>query len=78
MASLQLVIIVLSFCLYQATVLPNLNGNILLSRSQSPYDAPGDLVIPYGSTVTIESGTTLRFNRGAQLIVRGTLRAQVR
>lgn len=78
MALLQLVIIVLSLpWLSQATLLPNLAGDILLTRLESPYDASGDMVIPYGSTVTIESGTTLRFPRGAQLVVRGTLLAKV-
>lgn len=78
MASLQLVIILLSSCLCRATILPNLAGDILLTRLESPYDAPGDMLIPYGSTVTIESGATLRFPRGAQLTVRGTLLAKVR
>jgi hypothetical protein len=77
MASLQLVIILFSSWLCQGTILPNLAGDILLTRLGSPYDAPGDMVIPYGSTVTIESGTILRFSRGAQLIVRGTLLAKV-
>ena len=78
MASLQLVIIVLSLAwLSQATLLPNLAGDVLLTRLESPYDAPGDMVVPYGSTVTIESGTILRFPRGAQLVVRGTLLAKV-
>lgn len=78
MASLQLVIILFSSWFCQATILPNLAGDILLTRLESPYDASGDMVIPYGSTVTVESGTTLRFPRGAQLIVRGTLLAKVR
>lgn len=78
MASLQLVIIVLSSAwLSQSTLLPNLAGDVLLTRLESPYDAPGDMLVPYGSTVTIESGTTLRFPRGAQLVVRGTLLAKV-
>jgi hypothetical protein len=77
MASLQLVVILISSWLCQATILPNLVGDIFLTRLESPYDAPGDIVIPYGSTVTIESGTALRFPRGAQLIVRGTLLAKV-
>ena len=77
MALLQLVIILCFSSLSQTTILPNLGGNILLTRLESPYDASGDTVIPYGSTVTIESGTTLRFPRGAQLIVRGTLLAKV-
>ena len=77
MASLQLVIILLPYWLCQATILPNLAGNILLTRLESPYDAPGDAIIPYGSTVTIESGTTLRFPRRSQLIIRGTLLAKV-
>lgn len=78
MASLQLVIILCSSWLCQTTLLPNLAGDILLTRLESPYDATGDMVIPYGSTVTIESGTTLRFPRGAQLTVRGTLFAKVK
>jgi hypothetical protein len=78
MASLHLVIIILPYWLCQATILSNLAGNILLTRFESPYDAPGDTIIPYGSTVTIESGTTLRFPRGAQLVVRGTLLAKVK
>jgi hypothetical protein len=77
MASLQLVIILFLSWLCQARIIPNLGGNILLTRLESPYDASGDIVIPYGSTLTIESGTTLRFPRGAQLIVRGTLLAKV-
>jgi hypothetical protein len=77
MASLQLVIILFSSWFCQATILPNLAGDVLLTSLESPYDAPGDMVIPYGSTVTIESGTTLRFPRGAQLTVRGTLLAKV-
>jgi len=77
MASLQLVIILFSSWLCQGTILPNLVGDILLPRLESPYDAMGDMVIPYGSTVTIESGTTLRFPRGAQLIVHGRLLARV-
>jgi hypothetical protein len=77
MASLHLGIIFLSFCFCQTTILPNLAGDILLTRLESPYDATGDAIIPYGSTVTIESGTTLRFPRGAQLTVRGTLLAKV-
>ncbi|CAF4612289.1 unnamed protein product, partial [Rotaria magnacalcarata] len=44
---------------------------------ESPYDASGDTVIPYDSTVTIESGTILRFPRGSQLTVRGRLIAKV-
>jgi hypothetical protein len=78
MASLHLVIILLPYWLCQATILPNLSGDILLNRLESPYDASGDAIIPFGSTVTIESGTTLRFPRGAQLVVRGTLLARVR
>jgi hypothetical protein len=77
MASLHLVTILISSWLCQATILPNLVGDIFLTRLESPYDAPGDIIIPYGSTVTIESGTTLRFPRSAQLIVRGTLLAKV-
>ena len=79
MASLQLVLITIQFSIWlcQATLLPNLAGDILLTRLGSPYDAPGDMLIPYGSTVTIESGTILRFPRGAQLTVRGTLLAKV-
>ena len=46
MASLQLVIIVFSSYLSQATILPNLAGDILLTRLESPYDAPGDMVYP--------------------------------
>ncbi|UJR14923.1 hypothetical protein I4U23_001905 [Adineta vaga] len=76
MASLHLVIILFSLALYQTTILPNLVGDILLTRLESPYDSTGDAVIPFGSTVTIESGTTLRFSRGSQLIVRGTLLAK--
>ena len=78
MASSYLVLILLPCWLCRATLLPNLAGNVLLRRLESPYDAPGDILIPYGSTVTVESGTTLRFPRGAQLIVRGTLLAKVR
>lgn len=80
MALLQLVLVIIiqvSIWLCQATLLPNLAGDVLLTRLESPYDAPGDMLIPYGSTVTIESGTTLRFPRGAQLTVRGTLLAKV-
>ncbi|CAF0748650.1 unnamed protein product, partial [Didymodactylos carnosus] len=43
---------------------------------QSPYNAVGDTIIPFGATVLIENGTVIRFPRGAQLIVRGTLIAQ--
>ena len=77
MASLHLVTILLSFWFCQTTILPNLVGDVLLSRLESPYDASGDTIIPYGSTVVIESGTTLRFPRGAQLIVHGRLLAKV-
>lgn len=77
MASLQLVIILYLSCLYQATKLPNLAGDVLLTRLESPYDAVGDTLIPHDSTVTIESGTVLRFPRGAQLTVRGRLIAKV-
>ncbi|CAF0964952.1 unnamed protein product [Adineta ricciae] len=76
MASLHLVIIFCSFALFQTTILPNLVGDVLLTRLESPYDAPGDAIIPFGSTVTVESGTTVRFPRGSQLIVRGTLLAK--
>ncbi|CAF0871361.1 unnamed protein product, partial [Adineta ricciae] len=76
MASLHLVIIFCSFALFQTSILPNLVGDVLLTRLESPYDAPGDAVIPFGSTVTVESGTTVRFPRGSQLIVRGTLLAK--
>ncbi|CAF5130243.1 unnamed protein product, partial [Rotaria magnacalcarata] len=54
-----------------ATKLPKLVGDTILTRLESPYDASGDTVIPYDSTVTIESGTILRFPRGSQLTVRG-------
>lgn len=77
MASLQLVIILLISCLSEATILPKLTGDILLTRLESPYDAPGDAIIPFGSTLTIESGTTLRFPRGSQLTVHGRLIARV-
>jgi hypothetical protein len=68
-------LVALPFC--HATPLPSLTGDVLLTRAESPYDAPGDAMIPFGSKVTIESGTTLRFPRGAQLLVRGTLVAKV-
>ena len=77
MASLYIALILVPYWLCQATLLPNLAGDILLTRLESPYDAAGDMLIPFGSTVTIESGTTLRFPRGAQLTVRGTLLARV-
>jgi hypothetical protein len=77
MASLYFVLILVPYWLCQATLLPNLAGDILLTRLESPYDASGDMLIPFGSTVTIESGTVLRFPRGAQLTVRGTLLAKV-
>lgn len=78
MASLHLLLLLITCSwLCQSTLLPNLVGDILLTRLESPYDATGDTIIPYGSTVTIESGTTLRFPRGSQLIVRGTLLAKV-
>ncbi|CAF2579834.1 unnamed protein product [Rotaria sp. Silwood2] len=73
---MYLVIILSLFCYCQSTKLPNLVGNILLTRLESPYDASGDTIIPYDSTVTIESGTILRFPRGAQLIVRGRFLAK--
>ncbi|CAM4799581.1 unnamed protein product [Rotaria magnacalcarata] len=76
MASLQLVIILYLSCLCQATKLPKLVGDTILTRLESPYDASGDTVIPYDSTVTIESGTILRFPRGSQLTVRGRLIAK--
>lgn len=62
--------------LSQSTLLPSLQGDVLLTRLESPYDASGDVLIPYGSKVTIESGTILRFARGAQLTVQGTLLAR--
>lgn len=77
MASLYFGLILVPYWLCQATLLPNLAGDILLTRLESPYDAAGDMLVPFGSTVTIESGTVLRFPRGAQLTVRGTLLAKV-
>jgi hypothetical protein len=77
MASLYFVIVLIPYWLCQTTILPELRGDVLLTRFESPYDASGDMLIPDGSIVTIESGTQVRFPRGAQLTVRGTLLAKV-
>lgn len=51
----------------------NLAGDLTLEAEAGPHRVSGQLVVPVGMTLTIEPGTSLYFEKGAGLLVRGTL-----
>ncbi len=53
-----------------------LSGNTFLTSEDSPYVITGDILIPSGSTVSIEPGTVLRFNEDISMICQGNLYAE--
>lgn len=46
------------------------------TESESPYHVTGELRVPEGTTLTIESGVTISFDPGVAMVVRGTLEAR--
>ena len=50
-----------------------LSGFTLLTSENSPYVISGDILIPSGSTVSIEPGVMLRFDEGCSMICQGNL-----
>ncbi len=50
-----------------------LSGHTFLTSENSPYVINGDILIPSGSTVSIEPGTVLRFNEDCSMICQGNL-----
>jgi hypothetical protein len=55
-----------------------INGLVTLKAEWSPYVVREDLIINRNSKLVIEPGVELRFDKGKQLIVHGTLEAKVR
>ncbi len=53
-----------------------LSQDVVWSAAQGPYHISGDLVIPVGVTLTIEAGTSVFFDSGAQITIQGCLQAQ--
>ncbi|MCD4774426.1 MAG: CotH kinase family protein [Candidatus Aegiribacteria sp.] len=53
-----------------------LSGQTFLTSANSPYIINGDILIPSGSTVSIEQGTVLRFNEDCSVICQGNLYAE--
>lgn len=58
-----------SFTLLDAQI----NNHLVLNATKSPYLATEDVVVSQKTRLTIEPGTEIRFARGRQLIVHGTL-----
>jgi len=53
-----------------------LAGNRTLTAAGSPYAVTDDLIVPSGTTLTIEAGARLEFERGINLRVQGRLLVQ--
>ncbi len=53
-----------------------LTEDMILDAASGPYIVIGDVVIPAGITLTIQTGTTLLFNSGTGITVNGTLVAE--
>jgi hypothetical protein len=72
-----LAILLLYSPLYAATTIQGtLSGNTVWNRVNGPYDLVGLVVVPRGSTLTIESGTKIVFEGSAFLDIRGDLNIQ--
>ncbi len=54
-----------------------INGLVTLKAESSPYIVYDDLIINRNSKLIIEPGVEIRFSKGKQLIVHGTLEAKV-
>ncbi len=53
-----------------------LSGNTFLTKGHSPYVISSDILIPAGSTLSVEPGTVLRFNEDCSLICLGNLQVE--
>ncbi|HML72963.1 MAG TPA: lamin tail domain-containing protein [Anaerohalosphaeraceae bacterium] len=60
----------------QSTLSGTLTANTILDAASGPWQVTGDVVIPTGITLTIESGTTLFFDSGTGITVNGQLLAE--
>lgn len=58
---------------YESGILDNIKQNSILNQINSPFIIASDILIEEGTTLFIESGTTLRFFADSRLIVRGNL-----
>lgn len=55
-----------------------ISGNLLtqtLTKAASPYHVTGDLLVPYGNTLTVEPGTFIDFKGHYKLDIQGHLKA---
>jgi YD repeat-containing protein len=54
----------------------SISGDVVLTKADGPYIVHGTIRIAESTTVTIEPGTVLKFEKGAKLQIDGTLKAQ--
>ncbi|MBN2505174.1 MAG: lamin tail domain-containing protein [Verrucomicrobia bacterium] len=52
------------------------SGNPVWTAAGGPYLVTGTLLVPYGSILTLEAGTTVYFNQGGLISIAGQLLAQ--
>ncbi|MBI5539627.1 MAG: right-handed parallel beta-helix repeat-containing protein [Bacteroidia bacterium] len=67
--------LVVSVCSLSATNIPGGNVSGLWTLAGSPYIILGSIMVPNGSTLTIEPGTEVRFQGTCKLLVLGSLQA---
>ncbi|MCB0699555.1 MAG: T9SS type A sorting domain-containing protein [Chitinophagaceae bacterium] len=59
----------------QTNISGNISQNTSWTKSGSPYILSGDVIITDKATLTIEPGTIIKFNKDAQIKLRGILKA---